>query len=230
MAFYLTRRTCAVFINICREIWEPQLLGSVKANLRDSSPARCCRGWCFSNMCRAVLFRKWLCCWKHCCPRCLAQHTTCFRSAAGVCTFSTRLHCTGWLPCAFSRFPFPRSTGGGGHMDLAQMFDFAWPFLASDVALSYAVSRREAPHASLPLLQEELPCYGRLRRTTLVWPLCVILQTTPRWLKRWQRHRTETLPWKPGVTLRWRSVVFAHSEGLGHTCFSSPFLKTPTPL
>lgn len=92
----------------------------------------------------------------------------------------------------------------------------ACPFLASDVA-PVAVSGREVLHASILLLQEELLCCGQLPRTMLVWQLCVTLQTTLQYQKRWQHQGTKTLPWRPDATLRSRFVVLACSEGLSQT-------------
>lgn len=214
MAFYLTQRTWARFISICREIWEPLLPGSVEVTFPVEPPQPSAAGMALKRCVKTdILFSRWLWCLKKAfLPQLLiASHDlfpcccsfACVCKGQSTCTFTSRLS-QSHQPCAFWRALVLLSCWREGYLS----------FSASDMALDYATSRREVFHASILLLQEELPCCGQLPRTMLVWQLCVTLQTTLQWLKRWQHRGTKTPPWKPGVILLWRLVTFACSKGL----------------
>lgn len=114
MAFYLTQRTWAGFINICREIWEPQLLCSVEVNLPiGPSPAQCCRRWCVSDTWRQPSSSGCGCAAsRHSCPSCSSQpihdlfscpcSLACICKGQSMCTFTSGLRQT-HQPCAFWR-------------------------------------------------------------------------------------------------------------------------------
>lgn len=153
MAFYLTQRTWTGFINTCREIWEPQLLGSVEVNLSvDPFPAHCCRRWCLNGMWRQSSFSGCGCAaWRHSCPSCSSQPmhdlSSCPCSSAPIrkgqwmCTLTSGLSQT-HQPCAFWRvlLQVPSCWREGGTFIWHEWLIGACPILASNVDLDYVLA------------------------------------------------------------------------------------------
>lgn len=176
MAFYLTQRTWARFIIICRDIWEPLLFGSVKANL-SADPV--CRGWCLSHVwgqapslgCGCAVGR-------HSCPGCSSQPTSCPLGPAALPGSAKACHCAP-SPADRAKLTSPGHFAEHSHCSLCwregthpsgtkDRWCTSLLGLSPESQPDGAVCGREVLHARFPLLQEEWPCFGRLPRTTPV--------------------------------------------------------------